>query len=94
MGWPRGRWEDFDHKNDDHQQSGDGDQHNEDDDQHNEDDDQHNEDYQDSDFKEIVISDHHNAVSGSDQGRHLVNDNFHPSIHWSVVSTFYDQLPT
>ena len=50
MGWPRGRWEDFDHNHDDHQQSGDGDQHNEDD--------------QDSDFKDKVNSDHHNAVSG------------------------------
>ena len=80
LGWPRRRWGDFDQNDDDHQQSGDGDQHNEDD--------------QDSDFKDKVNSDHHNAVSGWDQGRNLVNDNFHPSIHWSVVSTFYDQLPT
>ena len=57
MGWPRGRWGDFDHNDDHDQQSGDGDQHNEDDDQHNEDD-------QDSDFKDIVNSDHHNAVLG------------------------------
>ena len=40
----------MDHKDDHHQQSGD--------------DDQHNEDDQGSDFKDIVNSDHHNAVSG------------------------------
>ena len=50
MGWPRGRWGDFDHNDGDHQQSGD--------------DDQHTEDDQDSDFKDKVNSDHHNAVSG------------------------------
>ena len=64
MGWPRGRWGDFDHNDDHHQQSGDDDQHNEDDDQHSGNDDQHNEDDQDSDFKDKVNSDHHNAVSG------------------------------